>query len=377
MLFHGCGRGCRPHMPIDEGRAGGTGTGDIRARLYTVDMHCHVMVPSIEKLVADCPQKLAEPEMQLRLIGARSVEHNLRHMLPAAALKMVNLALRLADMDRMGVDLQVISPSPAQYYYWADCELARELVRIQNEEIAGVCQQHPERLLGFGNVALQHPELAVEQLEYAVRDLGLRGVEISSSVNGCEIADPSLEGFWAAAQSLGCVVFIHPFGTSLGERVNRFYLQNLIGQPLETAIALSNLIFGGMLDRHPGVKILAAHGGGYLPTYIGRSNQGYRVRPEAQEIQYPPMEYLRRMWFDDLVYEPRALQHLIDAVGVSQVVVGTDYPFDMGQYEIHALLESVPDLSKLDRAQILGGNALRLLRPDEPGCRENAAGIRA
>jgi aminocarboxymuconate-semialdehyde decarboxylase len=376
MLFHGCGRGCRPHMPVDEGRVGGVGPGDAAERAYTVDMHCHVMVPSIEKLVADRPQKLAEPDLQLRLIGARSVEHNLRHMLPAAAPKMVNLSLRLADMDRMGVDLQVISPSPGQYYYWADYELARELVRNQNEEISRVCRQHPQRLLGLGNVALQHPELAVEQLEYAVRDLGLKGVEISSSVGGREIADPSFEGFWAAAQALGCVVFIHPFGTSLGERVNRFYLQNMIGQPLETTIALSNLIFYGVLDRHPGVKILAAHGGGYLPTYIGRSNHGYRVRPEAREIEYPPVEYLRRMWFDDLVYEPHALRHLIDAVGVSQVVVGTDYPFDMGHYEVHDLLESVPGLKKLDRAQILGGNALRLLGHDEHGCRENAA-IRA
>ncbi|HLZ97696.1 MAG TPA: amidohydrolase family protein [Steroidobacteraceae bacterium] len=364
-------------MPVDAERAGGIATGDIRARSYTVDMHCHVMVPSIEKLVADRPQKLAEPEMQLRLIGARSVEHNRRHVLPAAALKMVNLALRLADMDRMGVDLQVISPSPGQYYYWADYALAREMVRNQNEEIADVCRQHPRRLLGLGNVALQHPELAVEQLEYAVKELGLKGVEISSSVNGREIADPSLEGFWAAVQSLGCVVFIHPFGTSLGERVNRFYLQNMIGQPLETTIALSNLIFGGVLDRHPGVKILAAHGGGYLPTYIGRSNHGYRVRPEAQEIQHPPMEYLRRTWFDDLVYEPAGLRHLIDAVGVSQVVVGTDYPFDMGQYGIHDLLESVSGLSKFDRAQILGGNALRLLGRGERGSGENAAGTRA
>jgi len=271
----------------------------------------------------------------------------------------------------------IVSPSPAQYYYWADYELARELVRDQNEQIAAVCRQQPQRLLGLGNVALQHPQLAVEQLEYAVRHLGLKGVEISSSVNGREIADASLEGFWAAVQALGCIVFIHPFGTSLGERVNRFYLQNMIGQPLETTIALSNLIFAGVLDRYPGVKILAAHGGGYLPSYIGRTNHGYQVRPEAREIQHRPIEYVRRMWFDNLVYEPQALRHLIDTVGVGQVVVGTDYPFDMGHYEVHEVLEAAPGLSDLDRARVLGGNALHLLGLDGPGSGVRTEGVPA
>jgi aminocarboxymuconate-semialdehyde decarboxylase len=189
----------------------------------------------------------------------------------------------------------------------------------------------------------------------------MRGVEISTAVNGLELDDPRFARFWARVEELGCVVFIHPFGTSLGERVSRFYLQNIIGQPIETTIALSHLIFGGVLDKHPGLKILAAHGGGYLPSYIGRSNHGYAVRPDAHSMQRSPSEYLRQIYFDTLVYTPDGLGHLIDQVGSSQVVVGTDYPFDMGSYDVHALIDAVPGLSAAEREAILGGNAARLM----------------
>lgn len=331
------------------------------SRPFTVDLHGHMLVPAVERLVADRPEKRAEPEIQLRTMGAASVEHNARVMGPSVGPKLTSLELRLADLDRMQIDLQVVSPSPTQYYYWADRELARELVRTQNEAISAACASHPERLRGLGNVALQHPELAVEQLEHAVRRLGLAGVEVSTSVNGLELADEKLEKFWAKAESLGALVFIHPMGTSLGERTNRFYLSNLIGNPAETTLALSYLIFGGTLDRHPGVKIVAAHGGGYLPAYAARSDHGWAVRPEAQGCRQRPTEYLKRIWFDSLVYEPDALRRLIDVVGASQVVVGTDYPFDMGHYDVHALVSAVPGLTDDERAAILGGNALELL----------------
>jgi aminocarboxymuconate-semialdehyde decarboxylase len=337
------------------------------SRAFTVDLHGHILVPAVERLVARRPEKQAEPEIQLRTMGAASVEHNARVMLPSVGPKLTNLDLRLADLDRLGIDLQVMSPSPTQYYYWADPDLARELVRTQNEAIAEACAGNPTRLRGLGNVALQHSDLSVEQLEYAVKQLGLAGVEVSTSVNGLELADEKLEKFWAKAESLGAVVFIHPMGTSLGERLNRFYLSNLVGNPAETTIALSCLIFGGTLDRHPGVKIVAAHGGGYLPAYVSRSDHGYAVRPEAQAIRHPPSEYLKRIWFDSLVYEPEALRRLIDVVGSSQVVVGTDYPFDMGHYEIRELVESVPGLGEDERLAILGGNACRLLGLPESG----------
>ena len=333
----------------------------VKGRSLTVDLHCHAFFMEVEQLVKDRPEKKAEPERQCRVMGAPSAEYNRTTMLPNAFPKLTSVALRLRDMDAMGVDVQVVSPTSVQHYYWADVDLAREIVRTTNEKMAELCARHPTRLVALGNIALQHAELALEQLDHCMNELGMRGVEISTAVNGLELDNPHFARFWARAEELGCVVFIHPFGTSLGERLNRFYLQNLVGQPIETTIALSHLIFGGVLDRHPGLKILAAHGGGYLPSYIGRSDHGYAARPDAHTMQRAPSEYLRQIYFDTLLYTPAGLGHLVDQVGASQVVVGTDYPFDMGSYDIHALVNDVPGLSMAEREDILGGNAARLI----------------
>ncbi|AOW12053.1 amidohydrolase [Hydrogenophaga crassostreae] len=357
MWFHHCNdEACCPgeRNPTDV-------AGRKRGRL-TIDLHCHALIPAVEGLVAGTPQKAAEPAMGLASMGEASIAHNNASMLPTAGPRLTRIEQRLADMDAMGVDVQVISPSPNQYYYWADLDLARKIVAVQNESIAALCAAHPDRLAGFGNVALQHPELACEQLEHAITVLGLKGVEISTSVNGLELDDPSLTPFWAKAESLGALVFIHPFGTTLGERTASHYLVNTIGQPLETTIALSRLIFGGVLEAHPKLKIVAAHGGGYLPTYLGRSDHAHAVRPEAAvNTKQKPSEQLKRIWFDSVVFDPMALRHLIERVGASQVVVGTDYPFDMGHYDIHSLVDATTGLSDEERAAILGGNAAALI----------------
>jgi len=358
MKLHTCSDSCPPNCPSQPSAKVWS---DSASRPLTVDMHCHVIVPAIEEMTNGRPEKTAELQEQAHGMGAASVEHNRQVMLPEAGRRLVSLEARLADMDSMGVDIQVISPSPSQYYYWADRELATDLVRQQNESIAALCEQHPNRLCGLGNVALQHGDLAPRQLDYAIRELGLKGVEISTQIAGRELADPALQPFWAKAEELGCVVFIHPFGTSLGSRVDQYYLANSIGQPLETTIALSSLIFSGTLDRHPGLKLVAAHGGGYLPAYSGRSDHAWRVRPEASRPAQPPSGYLSNIWFDTLVYDPVSLQHLIERVGASQVVAGTDYPFDMGDYQLHRLVDDVAGLSDEEKARILGGNACRLL----------------
>jgi aminocarboxymuconate-semialdehyde decarboxylase len=332
-----------------------------KSRPYTVDFHCHIFVPSIERHVASLPEKAAEVQQLAVTSGAASAAFNQRVMLPIAAPKLTTLATRLQDMDAMGVDLQVVSATATQYYYWADHDLASILVKEQNEAIAATCTKHPDRLTGLGNVSLQHPELAAAQLQYLVRDLGLKGAVISSSVNGTSLGAPSLAPFWKKAHELECVVFIHPFGTTMGTRLDQYYLSNLVGQPLETAIALSELIFSGTLDQCGKAKIVAAHGGGYLPTYIGRSDHGFKVRPEAAGCAKAPHQYLKDIWFDTVVYDGLALRHLIDRVGVSQVVMGTDYPFDMGDYAQHELISSIASLTEIERAKLLGGNALRLL----------------
>jgi aminocarboxymuconate-semialdehyde decarboxylase len=347
-------------MPAVEVRANSSQKSAGRRGSFTIDLHCHALTLDVERLVASCPEKAAEPAAQLKMYGAESIEHN-RKMIASLAPQLTDVNRRLRDMDTMGVDIQVVSPSPSQYYYWADVDLAKQIVALQNEHIASLCAANPDRISGLGNVALQHSELSVEQLTDCVRKFGLRGVEISSTVNGIELDDPSFKRFWAKAEELGCLVFLHPLGTSIGDRVSQHYLANIIGQPIETTIALSHLIFGGVLDAYPGVKICAAHGGGYLPSYIGRSDHGQRVRPEAAKIKRKPSEYLRQIYFDSLVYTPEALRHLIAEVGVTQIVVGTDYPFDMGSYEIQGLISSVPELSEGERDMILGGNAARLL----------------
>src|SRR5690606_33703397 len=250
---------------------------------------------------------------------------------------------------------------PTQYYPWAEPALAAEIAQAINAAILRAARDHPERFLGLGAVSLQHPELACEQLRALMQHPEFRGVEITSDPTGRGLDDPRLEPFWGTAASLGAVIFIHPLGTSLGERVNRYYLSNIVGQPLETTIALSELIFGGVLDRHPDLRICAAHGGGYLPLAAGRSNHGHGVRPEAGNCRRAPGEYLRDIWFDTVVFQPQALRQLADTVGVSRIVAGTDYPFDMGEYALHSLIRAVPGLGPSDHAAVLGQNALDLL----------------
>jgi aminocarboxymuconate-semialdehyde decarboxylase len=329
--------------------------------LPVIDLHCHIAAPAVEMIVAGHPARIAEIESARELQGAESTEHNRTVMLPVCMAKMTNLVTRLQDMDEMGVDFQVLSPSPGQYYYWAEEDLAREIVSLQNDNIAEAIASHPDRFAGLAAVALQHPELAVTQLEHAIKKLGLRGVEISTSAGGRELADPALDCFWAKAQELGAVVFLHPLGSSLGARLNRSYLANIIGQPIETTIALSHLIFGGVLDRNPALKIVAAHGGGYLPTYSSRSDHAWHARPDSHTMAEPLSSYLKRIFFDSLVYTPEALKALINQVGASQIVVGTDYPFDMGSYEVRELIGAVECLSEAERQAILGGNAASLL----------------
>jgi len=189
---------------------------------------------------------------------------------------------------------------------------------------------------------------------------GLAGVEISSFAGDVELSDPRLEPFWARAAELRAVVFLHPFGCSLDERLDRFYLANTVGQPAENAVALSHLIFAGVLDRHPDLKIVAAHGGGYLPTAIGRSDRAWKVRPEARRCEHAPSTYLRKIWFDTVVHDPHALRTLVEVAGGSQVVLGSDYPFDLGSPDPVAAVGEA-QLDPRARALIEGGTAAAFL----------------
>lgn len=351
--IHTCSSSCRHDPKIKRSRE----------QELTIDFHCHFFSPRVEELVADARQKVAEREFLLRTLGQEALNYNDEVMFPVAFRSMSTLEERIQDMDAMGVDIQVLSPSPTQFYYWANELLAEKITQVLNEEIAITCREHRQRFKGLGTVALQHPELAVEQLYHAVEKLGLCGVEVSSLVNGTDLVAASLEPFWAAAEKLGCIIFLHPLGTTLGERLAVDYLSNIIGQPLETTIALTKLIFDGVFDRYPKLRVLAAHGGGFLATYSGRSQHGAYARPDVgRTVKRAMVEYLKtNVWFDTLVYDPKILRHLIETFGATRIVVGTDYAFDMGDYSVHEMVNMIPKITNEERAMILGKNALSLL----------------
>lgn len=297
----------------------------------TTDVHAHVLLPSlqaeVERRVPDLVREAAA--LELTRNGAESLAVS-GPMVGARISKLTSVPVRLADMDAQGVDVQWVSASPNHFYPWAPEGLAVWAANEANRLVADHVAEAPERLIGLGLVPLQHPERIVECLDDAVLGRGLAGVEISSFAGDVELSDERLEPFWARAAELGAVVFLHPFGCSLDERLDRFYLSNTVGQPVENAVALSHLIFAGVLDRHPELIVVAAHGGGYLPVAIGRSDRAWRVRPEAQRCAHAPSTYLSKIWFDTVVHDPTALRHLVEVAGESRVLLGSDYPFDMG-----------------------------------------------
>jgi aminocarboxymuconate-semialdehyde decarboxylase len=306
-------------------------------RVRTEDVHAHCGVPAA-----------------MALMGLK----------PAPSLLMSHPADRLRAMDEQGIDVEALSINP--YWYGADRDLARELIRIQNEALAEACAANPERFVAFASIALQHPDLAVEQLEEGVKRYGLRGAGLGGSVNGQELADPKFHPFWAKAEQLGVLVFIHPQGTAELEGTSRLQgngvLTNTIGNPLETTIALSHLIFEGTLDRFPGLKICAAHGGGYLPSYAARSDAILTTFPErcTGTLKKKPTEYLRQLYFDSIVFTAEALRHLVAETGAGQVVMGTDYPYPWTKTSVDHIL-STPGLSDDERVAMLGGTAAKLL----------------
>jgi aminocarboxymuconate-semialdehyde decarboxylase len=307
-------------------------------RVKTVDVHAHCAVPEANALMG------------------RKVE--------AEGLLQSTMADRLRAMDEQGIDVEALSINP--YWYTADRDVATKLIQLQNEKLAEICAAEPERFVAFATVALQHPDLAAQQLEDGVKKYGLRGAGLGGSVAGVELSDPKFHPFWAKAEQLGVVVFIHPQGTAELENTSRLngngLLTNTIGNPLETTIALSHLIFEGTLDKFPGLKICAAHGGGYLPSYAARSDAVMNTFPKRMTgtMKKKPTEYVRQLYYDSIVFTPEALRHLAAEAGPNQVVMGTDYPFPWTSTSVDHIL-TTPGLSDADKVAMLGGTAMTLL----------------
>ncbi|MEA2906795.1 MAG: aminocarboxymuconate-semialdehyde decarboxylase [Alphaproteobacteria bacterium] len=318
-------------------------------RIRTVDVHAHCAVPAVLDVVKGTP---FEREAK------RQLEGNLGFPVEVA---------RVNDMNKDGIDVQALSINA--YWYAADRDLARRIYDVQAAKIAEMCQAIPGRFVGYAPVALQHPEIAAEQLEHGMKQLGLVGAAIGGNVEGEEIASAKFDPFWKKAEELQALVFIHPQtapqSTGIAKRVEGSgALGNVIGNPLETSLALIHLIFEGTLDKFPNLKICGAHGGGFLPSYAARMDHGCSVFPDqckGPTLKKKPSEYLKQLYFDTLVFTGEALRHLVAEHGASQLMIGTDYavPWVKGPVD-HVL--NTPGLSDEQRVAILGGNAAKLIK---------------
>lgn len=327
-----------------------------RGKHLVVDIHCHLGIPAADAIVQ---AKYPGPPPGINdFTSARTSQVN-REMFGAMGRTLNTVDTRLQDMDRLGIDVQALSPSPGQYFYYVDPETGRDAARAVNDGMAAAVADNPDRFIGMGTVPLQNVEMAVEEMKRCVKGLGLRGIEISSNVNGVDFHDARFRPFWAAAEELDILIFLHPLGFTHAQRMSEYYFNNLIGNPLESTLAIGHLIFGGVLDRHPGLKICVAHGGGYLPGYWGRMDHGWRARSDCSEhCRHEPSSYLRKLWLDTLVFDRDQLEQLVRSHGADRLCLGSDYPFDMAEPDpvgFHSRL------SDEDQAKIMGLNAAELL----------------
>jgi aminocarboxymuconate-semialdehyde decarboxylase len=308
-------------------------------RVKTIDVHAHCVIPEAYALLGRKVDDHRGPG--IGEVGER----------------------RIREMDAQGIDMEALSINPA--WYRTERDVVTQVIRIQNERLAEFCAKYPDRFVAFASVALQFPDLAVQQLVDGVKKLGLRGAAVGASVADDEFSDPKFHPFWAKAEELGVLIFIHPQSTP--DLARRFkgqgWLANTIGNPLDTTIALSHLIFEGTLDRFPGLKICSAHGGGYLPSYAPRSDNSLRVAPDMDtgvKLKKKPTEYLRQMYYDTLVFTSEALRHLAAEVGSNRLVIGTDHPIPWQDKSIDHVLKT-PGFSDKERRAILGETAAKLL----------------
>lgn len=332
----------------------------------TIDVHAHC-VPSgvMDRLDAEGVRFGVEPT------GGRAQEGLLiggKVQTPAVRPDLVDVERRIESMDAMGVDVQILSAWIDMTAYALPADAGISYARMFNEELAGTVSDHPSRFRAVCTVPLQSPAAAADELRYAVSELGMVGVEIATTVAGRDLDDADLAPFWAAAEELGCLILLHPCASLAGRGVNRYFLGNLVGNPAESTIAVGHLIFGGVLERYPGLKICVVHGGGFAPYQLGRWDHAYRqnARGAAANLSRPPSEWASQLYYDTVLHSPRALRTLIDTVGVEQVVLGSDYPFEMGDPDPVRTVSAAPDISGEEIQRVLSGNLTGLLEAVHP-----------
>jgi aminocarboxymuconate-semialdehyde decarboxylase len=328
-----------------------------------IDLHTHVLPPDLPDL-----RSLFGYGGFVALETRGAAPHRGRMTIDGALFREVDDTLwdparRLEDCDRHGVTAQVLSTVPVMFSYWAEPEDALDLSRRLNDHIAALVAARPRRFIGLGTLPLQDPDRAARELERCVRDLGLAGVEIGTHVNTWNLDEPALFPVFERAAALGAAVFVHPWDMIGAERMRKYWLPWLVGMPAETSLAICSLLFGGVLERLPALRIAFAHGGGSFPGTIGRIEHGYRARPDlcAVDSKRSPREQIGRLYVDALVHDPDALRGLLALFGPERIALGTDYPFPLGEAVPGRLIESLDGLTDEVRARLLGGTALELL----------------
>ncbi len=325
----------------------------------TVDVHAHVHIGAATEYMAPHVDPMRIAMVQHSNDETRAV--NRQQDLDRLPVAMSDSADRIAVLDSQGIDLQVVAPPPPQCYYQSPVKEAVKGSQIVNDGLAEWVGLRPDRFAGLGTVPLQDPDASAVELERAVTGLGLKGVMILTNVDGEEVGASRFEPFWRKAEELGALVMIHPNGFTHGERLSDYYFSNVIGNPFETALALHYLIFNGVLERMPELKILGVHGGGYLPSYSGRIDHAWGARSDCRAgLPKPPGEYLRKMYFDSVVFTDHQLEYLVKTFGADHIMMGSDYPFDMADYDpVEHIATS--DLDDSEKAAVAGGTAIQLL----------------
>ena len=329
------------------------------AELFSIDIHTHILPENI-------------PDFGRRY-GYRGFIH-LDHHKPGCARMMMDdkffrevqancwdPVVRMGESDLQKVHVQVLSTVPVMFSYWAKALDTLDLSKFLNDHIAGIVHQYPMRYVGLGTLPMQEPELAIKELQRC-KEIGLVGVQIGTHINGINLGEPQLFQLFQACEELGMAVFVHPWDMMAAERMDKYWMRWLVGMPAETTTAITSMIFGGVLERLPKLRIAFAHGGGAFPATIGRIEHGFQVRPDLCAVDNPvnPREYLGKFWIDALVHDPAMLQLVVDQMGPSRVAMGTDYPFPLGELQPGQLINSMP-FSDAVKEQLLSGAALEWL----------------